>query len=134
MGWVSSNWHLTFDIAIAMVNRESDTKIHELKLIIEAFSDFYVELYSSQGVDSWKIDNFLGGIVVPGLDGGLQDSLEAKLTHQEVLNAIENLPGGKSPGPDGFPVDFYKTFAADLITPLMDMLRHAIEINQLPKH
>ena len=89
-------------------------------------------VYSSQGVDICKIDHFLEGIAVPGVAGGTRDNLEAEITNQEVF-AIANLSGMKSPGPGGFPMDFLKAFTSDLITPLMDMLRHAIKINQLPK-
>lgn len=88
-----------------------------------------MELYSSQGEDKCKIDTFLEGIAVPGVTEGTLVNLETDITKQEVLNAIGKLSGGKSPGPDGFPMDFYKAFASDLITPLMDIFRHAIEID-----
>lgn len=54
------------------------------------------------------MNDFLEGLAIPGMTAETQDSLEADITTQEVLNAVQRLPGGKSPGPDGFPMDFYK--------------------------
>lgn len=113
--------------------KDSATVVHDPKLINEAFKDFYLDLYSSLCVDTRKINDFLERLAIPGMTAKTQDSLEADVTTQEVLNAIQRLSRGKSAGQDGFPMDFYKAFASSLITPLMDMFKHATEIHQLPK-
>ncbi len=79
------------------------------------------------------MNNFLGGLAIPGMTAETRDSLEADITKQEVLDAIGKLSAGKSPGPDRFPMDFYKAFTSSLISPMMDMFKHAIQIHQLPK-
>ena len=79
------------------------------------------------------MNNFLEGLVVPGMGAETRERLDADITKQEVLNAIGKLSAGKSPGPDGFSMDFYKAFASNLIAPLMDIFKHSLEIHQLPK-
>ena len=37
-------------------------------------------------------------------------------SREEVKNAIDKLPSGKSPGLDGFPVEFYKEYWEKSIT------------------
>lgn len=81
------------------------------------------------------MNNFLEELAVPGIAAETWGNLEADLTKQEVLDATEKLSGGRLPGPDRFPMDFYKAFASSLITPLIYMLgyymfKHPIEIYQ----
>lgn len=113
--------------------RDNAAIIRDPKRINDTFKEFYVDLYSSQGVDPHKLHTFIEGLAVPGVDVGTRENLETDITKQEVLNAINKLSAGKSPGPDGFPMDFYKTFAPNLIMPLMDMFKHSLKIHQLPK-
>lgn len=54
------------------------------------------------------MNDFSEGLAIPGITAETEDSLEADITTQEVLNAIQRLSGGELPGPDGFPMDFYK--------------------------
>lgn len=113
--------------------KDGTNVVHDPKLINDTFKDFYLNLYSSQGVDTHKMNGFLDGLAILRVAAKTRDNLEADITKQEVLDAIGKLSGGKSLGPDGFPMDFYKAFAPSLITPLMDMFKHAIEMNQLPR-
>ena len=113
--------------------RDDATIVHDPKRINDIFKDFYIDMYSSQGVDTHKLINFLEGLDVPEVEVGTRESQEADITKQEVLNAIGKLSAGKSPGPYGFSMDFYKAFASNLITPLMDMFKHSLEIHRLPK-
>lgn len=38
----------------------------------------------------------------------------------------------KTPGPDGFPVKYYKAFSKKLLTPLANMIKEALENKKLP--
>ena len=48
------------------------------------------------------------------------------------MRAITTLQRGKSPGPDGFTVEFYKKFAPLLSTVLCDMYNEVLSLGRLP--
>lgn len=51
--------------------------------------------------------------------------VKVDITMEELLQAIKSINSGKSPGPDGLPIEFYKTFHKQLLTPLLDMLNES---------
>ena len=55
------------------------------------------------------------------------------ITENECLKAICQLANNKSPGPDGFSVEFYKCFWDDLKHPFMECLKYSINKDQLCK-
>lgn len=54
-------------------------------------------------------------------------TLERPIQEEELLQAIKNLKPGKSPGPDGFSSQYYKTFSDLLKTPLLQALNSLTE-------
>lgn len=48
--------------------------------------------------------------LMPKLADELKERLEQPITLGEVEKAIDDLKGGKSPGPDGLGAEFYKVF------------------------
>jgi len=44
------------------------------------------------------------------LDEAHRDSLEGHVTYEELAEAVRNMKNGKSPGSDGFPVEFFFLF------------------------
>lgn len=101
--------------------------------INQAFVEFYKNLYTSQGENNRAMHSFLDLLDIPRVPEGAQINLEGKISKQELLDALTRLPGGKAPGPDGFTIDFFKTFTEKLIDPLLEMFNYAIENNQLPQ-
>ncbi|KAF7643420.1 hypothetical protein LDENG_00239880 [Lucifuga dentata] len=51
---------------------------------------------------------------------------------EEIQEAIKSLQSGKSPGPDGFPVEFYKKFPKELSSVLTDMYHTCLSNGLLP--
>ena len=64
-----------------------------------------------------EMDKFLETHTLPKLEQEEIENLNRPLTNKEIELVIKNLPKNKSPGPDGFPGEFYQTFKEEL-TPL----------------
>ena len=54
--------------------------------------------------------SFFDKYKTPTLDRVVAEELECPITVAELEVAVKSLQSGKSPGPDGFPAEFYKKF------------------------
>ena len=88
--------------------------------ILQQIQDFYRDLYTSQFSGSEELfDNFVGNVVLPQLSEVDKNILEGELTVEECRQILKTFSNGKSPGEDGFTVEFYVQFF-ELLAP--DML------------
>ena len=60
-----------------------------------------------------------------------RDALDAPLTTSELRTALKHFAHGKTPGCDGFTIEFYETFWDQLELPYMDAINHGIENGKL---
>ena len=60
------------------------------------------------------MDNFLDRYQIPKLNQDQINDINSPITPKEIEAVIKSLPTKKSPGPDGFSVEFYQTFKEDL--------------------
>ena len=67
------------------------------------------------------MDQFLETYNLLKLNQEEEESLNRLITASEVEAVIKELPAHKSPGPDGFTGEFYKTFKEEL-TPILNRL------------
>ena len=98
---------------------ESDdgVTITDEKEILLAIETFYENLYSSDITDS-QCDflNFSANVNIPKLSEDERDEMEGALGYDESEKIIRSFEKEKSPGEDGFTVEFYQSFF-DLIGP-----------------
>ena len=70
------------------------------------------------------MDTFLKKHKLPKLEQGEIEieNLNRQITSEEIEAVIKSLLRNKSPGPDGFPGEFYQTFKVEIIPILLKLL------------
>ena len=80
-----------------------------------------------------EMDKFLGMYNLPKLNQKDVENLNQPIAIKKIEAAIKSLPSKKSPGPDGFPGEFYKAFTEELIPKLLNLFRE-IEMGLFQTH
>uniref|UniRef100_A0A3P9J7K4 Reverse transcriptase domain-containing protein n=1 Tax=Oryzias latipes TaxID=8090 RepID=A0A3P9J7K4_ORYLA len=116
---------------ISILNGEGITITNPVEINKE-FREYYGKLYNSgENCDSQNI--FLDSVEIPQIPDKFTERLEASLEEKDISKAIDDMKVGKTPGPDGLPIDFYKKFKSKLLKPLLDMFLEAFQCGSLPK-
>ncbi len=99
--------------SIPAIRGSSGNIITEQALISSAFKEYYSKLYQTESQpQEHKVAEFLMNIPLPKLSASERDELEAPVRDIEILTAIKKLANGKSPGGDGYTIEFYKPISA----------------------
>lgn len=94
---------------------------------------FFSSLYSPvPEYDSEAMCSLLAGLPIPKLTVQDCNILEAKITVKEIQAAIFAFPPNKAPGPDGFPIDFYRANVEQLAIRLNGFLGYCLDNSSLP--
>ena len=100
--------------------------------ILSAIEDFYRDLYTSKiSRAQSEFDQFTQNLTTPQLLNDERDELEGILTFEECKDTLKSFSNGKSPGEDGFTVEFYRSFFDILGNHLVDSLNTVHEKGQL---
>lgn len=92
---------------------------HDIDNIKSCFKLFYEKLYTQLQVDNdSKMDDFLKSVNLPVLSETQNNTLMSAITTEEVKNAITRQKTNRSPGPDGYTAQWYKTLR-DVLTPIL---------------
>ena len=114
---------------ISSIKLSSGATTTDPKLINETFSKFDSDLYASSHLNTSSAST----IEFPKVDQELVGNLAKPVSTTEIMRAITTLQSGKSPGPDGFTVKFYKNFAPLISIVLCDMYNEALSLSRLPQ-
>lgn len=118
---------------IPQIRTSSQVLTIDPREINATFKEFYSELYTSTfPQDTSNMKEFLDDLEFPSLEDAARDELDKPLQLQEIADAIKNMQNNKTPGPDGYPVEFYKKFSAKLAPILSEMYNYSLEQNTLP--
>lgn len=82
--------------------------------INQIFHAYYTKLYGKEDFQTEADEIFLSNIQLPSLTKEQLSDLNAPITIEEITQTITNLKSRKSPGPDGYTPEFYKTFKEPL--------------------
>ena len=74
-----------------------------------------------------EMDKFLEKHNLPRLNREEIENIHRPMINTEIETVIKNLPTNKSPGPDGFTVDFYQTFREELTPILLKLFQNIAE-------
>lgn len=97
------------------------------RAINDCFASYYAELYSTKV--SYSMEDlyvYLSDVDFPVLTSTYRDQLDSPITLMEVKQVMSSLQGSKTPGPDGFPTEFYEHYMEDLAARI-----HAILLSSL---
>lgn len=94
---------------IAQIQASDGTLLSTPKDINQRFADYYQLLYSSRvSYDQNNLTSYLEKIDIPVLTPTSAKKLDAPIRLEEIQVALKMMQTGKTPGPDGFPVEFSK--------------------------
>ena len=106
------------------------TKVQDINL---TFQKFYTKLYSSViKINERRVEDFLSQLDLPQLSSQQAEDIDSPITENEVRAAIQSMKGAKSPGIDGFPIEYYK-HNIDISAPILtELYEEASALNTLP--
>lgn len=95
-------------------------------------SNFYSQLYSSSFKPQFA-DSFFERVqaFTPIISDGNRSSCEMDLTMEELDMITQKAPLNKSPGPDGLPFEFYRTFWQDIKKLVLEVFKDCINKGEL---
>ena len=76
--------------------------------------NYYKQLYAKKFENVGEVDKLPEKYHLPKLNEEEAESLNILITAGEIKALIKKLPAHKSPGPDGFTGELYKTFKEEL--------------------
>ena len=89
-----------------LTDKEGKT-ITDTDSMLKETRQFYRDLYTKKDLPDFSLDTY---VTLPTLEEDEAQSLEGLIDIKEASTVLKNMKNGKSPGSDGFTVDFFKFF------------------------
>lgn len=99
---------------------ENNESVTDTEGILDLQHDFYRKLYSCVETENDKMEELLDSVDVI-IDDNDCELCNSDISHEEIINAINQMSKNKSPGSDGLTVEFYCQFYNDLRNVLMKL-------------
>lgn len=118
--------------AITVLRKEDGSLITTREGIAQEQMDFYSKLYGTEGEtdpEAWLEGEDLEDL--PKISEDMVKMLENPITVKELGKALGKMKNGKTPGTDGFPVEFYKAFWMDLKDLFYEAWMNALERGEI---
>ena len=106
-----------------ILDRQSD--------ILKEVFNFYSNLYAEKETNEINLELILNYPDIPKLSPQMSSLLEGPLSVDEVYSTLKLMKNNKSPGQDGFTVEFYRYFWEDIKYFLVKSLNYAYFSGQL---
>jgi exonuclease III len=100
------------DKSMPLLERDNRVIITSQSGILQEVQTFYKKLYKLEGVEDLKLENENWN--APKLDVNDIAATEGLISYEEAIAALRKMKNDKSPGPDGFSVEFFKFFFVDI--------------------
>ena len=113
-----------------MEDKAGDT-VSQPSDMLSQLSRYYSNLMSDKASDPAAAETLFAKLRERQLSVSDRESIEGKITRDEVLEAIAHLGLGKSPGPDGIPAEFYRAYADLLADDMTEMYNECWEDGSL---
>lgn len=115
------------------INRVQNSQgniVSDPNIILQEIQSFYSKLYSECDRDVQNEnsnDTIFSNLDIPQLSEGEKHYLENPLSRNEIFDVIKSMKMNKSPGFDGFPIEFYMVFWPDICDMLMDSYNNSLQ-------
>lgn len=96
---------------IQCIQTDDGQNLEGSKDINSEFKKYYEKLYQTEEVTNMEIQKFINNFSIPKLSKADRTLLDAEISEQEVLQAMKSLQNDKAPGPDGYPIEYFKKFS-----------------------
>ena len=118
---------------ITLLKKEDGSVLHNPKEILDEEEAFFREIYRSKGVspDSEIFQHFYDSDGLKKLNTEEAESCEGLLTLQECVNSLTHFKNNKTPGSDGFTIEFYRSFWDVIGQIMVDSFNYAFENGSL---
>lgn len=112
------------------IQRNDGSVVFKQDEIMNEVVNFYKNLYSHKDI----VKDIPNNLLCKQLTDNQMNGIAGKITIIELTTSLKNMKNGKSPGPDGFTVEFYKCFWNDLSIFLLRSTNAAFEAGSMIKH
>lgn len=102
--------------------------------INNTFKSYYSDLYTCESPeDGSTMQDFFTNLDTPTISPDQKSETDRPLQLGELTHSIKAMQSGKSPGPDGYPIEFYKKFSDKLAPLLLEMFNDSLSRGVLPQ-